>query len=84
MAVKLRLKRFGMRGKPTYRLVALEEGKKRQGREIEMLGNYNPLTDPPSINFNTKRISYWLTTGAQCSHTVSQLLKKLKTVKKTR
>lgn len=76
MAVKLRFKRFGKRGKPTYRLVAIDEGKKRQGREIEVLGNYDPHFDPPKLQFKQKRVSYWLSVGASCSDTVSQLIKK--------
>lgn len=78
MAVKIRLKKFGKRSKATYRIVVLEEGAKRQGREIEVLGNYDPTIDPPSINVNKERINYWINTGAKCTDTVFHLLKKVK------
>lgn len=76
MAVILRLKRFGKRSKATYRIVAIEGSSKRQGREVEALGTYDPSFNPPKINVNTKRVQYWLSVGAQTSETVKNLLKK--------
>lgn len=76
MAVKLRFKRFGKRGKPTYRLVAIDESKKRQGKEIEVLGHLDPNIDPPKVKLDQKRITYWQSVGAICSKTVSDFLKK--------
>lgn len=77
MAVILRLKRFGKRSKATYRIVAIEEGTKRQGREIETIGNYDPSFNPPKVNVDTKRVKYWLSVGAKSSDTVRNLLKKI-------
>lgn len=78
MAVKLRLKRFGKRSMPTYRLVAIDESQRRQGSEVEVLGNYNPHTDPSQINFKIERVKYWLSVGAIPSDTVRNLIKKAK------
>lgn len=76
MAVKLRLKRFGKRSMPTYRLVAIDESERRQGESIEVVGNYNPMQNPPEINIKLDRVSYWLSVGAQPSDTVRSLIKK--------
>lgn len=76
MSVKIRLKRFGKRSKPTYRVIAIEEGKKRQGREVELLGFYDPNFDPPKIKLDQKRIAYWLGVGARSSQTVNDLIRK--------
>lgn len=87
MAVKLRLARFGKKGYPVYRLVAIDEHKKRQGRAVEILGQYNPHTkvkSPPAgeagqkLKVKSDRLAYWLSVGAQPTKTVSDLLKKLK------
>lgn len=77
MAVILRLKRFGKRSKATYRIVAIEESEKRQGREIERIGTYDPSFNPPKVTINAKRAQYWLTVGAKSSDTVRNLLKKI-------
>lgn len=76
MAVKIRLKRLGKRKQPFYRIVAIDESKKRQGREIENLGYYDPVIDPPGVKLNKERISYWLSVGARSSETVGYILKK--------
>lgn len=75
MAVKIRLKRFGKRGEPVYRIVALDESKRRQDREIEILGIYDPKSSPSKVTFNKERVDYWLSVGAQSSNTVYHLLK---------
>lgn len=61
---------------PTYRLVAIDESQRRQGSEVEVLGNYNPHRDPAEINFKADRIQYWLSVGARPSDTVRSLIKK--------
>ncbi len=76
MAVKLRLKRMGAKRKPFYRIVAIDSRSKRDGREIELLGTYNPNTNPAEIKINNETALKWLSTGAQPSDTVRSLLSK--------
>ena len=76
MAVKLRLKRFGKRSMPTYRIVAIDESQRRQGPEIEVVGNYNPSVTPHEVNIDQKKVEKWLKVGAQPTDTVRNLLKK--------
>lgn len=77
MAVKLRLSRFGKRGAPQYRLVAIDEHKKRDGQAIELLGTYDPRSPDNKLNINKARVDYWLSVGAKPSETIYHLLKKL-------
>lgn len=67
MAVKIRLMRIGTKGHPFYRVVAVDERKKRTGEYIELLGTYNPLTEPKEIILKKDRIEEWLKKGAQPS-----------------
>lgn len=76
MAVKIRLTRAGSRKKPFYRIVAAEIGSPRDGRFIEILGNYDPKKDPPEVKIKEERVREWLSRGAEPTLTVSQLLKK--------
>lgn len=78
MAVKLRLTRTGKRSIASYRLVAIDEHKKRDGKAIEILGNYDPHKEKDKLTVNKTRIDYWLSVGAKPSLTVSTLLKKFK------
>ena len=64
MAVKIRLMRIGAKGRPFYRVVAVDERSKRNGRYIELLGTYNPLTEPKEIILKKDRIEWWLKHGA--------------------
>lgn len=64
MPVKIRLMRIGAKKKPFYRVVAVDERRKRTGSYIELLGTYNPLTQPKEINLKHDRIDYWLKHGA--------------------
>lgn len=75
MAVKLRLTRFGKKNQPMYRLVAIDESKKRDGKSIEVLGTYNPSQKDNQIEVKTERLKYWLSVGARPSDTVKNLLK---------
>ena len=77
MAVKIRLARFGKRGAPQYRLVAIDEHKKRDGQAIEILGTYDPASPDNKLNINKARVDYWIAVGAKPSDTISSLLKKL-------
>ena len=74
--VKLRLKRIGRRKSPFYRLVAIDSRKRRDGREIERLGWYNPIKPGLQADLNEERIRYWLGEGAVPSATVHNLLTK--------
>lgn len=77
--VKLRFKRFGRRHVPFYRLNAMDIRTPRNGMPIEELGTYDPLEkdQAKAIQFNTERVKYWLSVGAQPSETVTSLLKKI-------
>ncbi|KKS13484.1 MAG: SSU ribosomal protein S16P [Candidatus Daviesbacteria bacterium GW2011_GWB1_41_5] len=68
MAVKIRLMRIGAKKRPFYRVVAVDERRKRTGAYIELLGTYNPLTEPHEIILKKDRIDYWIKNGAQLSH----------------
>ena len=72
--VKLRLTRVGKKKQPSYRLVAAPSRSPRDGRFIEILGHYNPLTNPPTVVFKEERIMHWLKEGAQPTESVQKLL----------
>jgi len=71
----LRLARFGAKKKPCYRLVVIDKEKARDGRSVEVVGHYNPLTRPVTVQLDHDRIAHWMKAGAQPSSTVSRLLK---------
>lgn len=72
----IRLARFGAKKKPFYRVVVIEKEKARGGRNIEVVGHYNPLTDPAKVHLVHERIAYWTKSGAQLSETVARLIDK--------
>lgn len=74
--VRIRLRRMGRRHKPIYRVVVAESTSPRDGNFIEILGHYNPLTEPPTINIDESRALEWLKQGAKPSETVQRLLTK--------
>lgn len=76
MAVKIRLTRMGTKKKPFYRIVVADVESPRDGRFIEIVGNYDPKKDPAEVNLKEDRIIDWLSKGAKPTLTVSQLLKK--------
>jgi len=76
MAVKIRLTRMGAKKKPFYRIVVAENEAPRDGRFIEIVGNYDPMKDPAEINLKKDRVMNWLSKGAQPTQTVLSLLKK--------
>ncbi|MDR2050406.1 MAG: 30S ribosomal protein S16 [Deltaproteobacteria bacterium] len=78
MAVKLRLTRSGSKKRPFYRLVAINSSTSRDGRPLEFLGYYNPLSNPVEISLDQEKIQKWLDQGAQPSDTVRSLLKQTK------
>lgn len=71
----IRLARFGAKKKPFYRVVVIEKERARNGRSIEVVGHYNPLTNPPQVTLKYDRVQYWSGVGAQMSDTVKRLLK---------
>jgi len=73
--VRIRLKRLGAKKRPFYRLVAADQRCARDGRFIEMLGYYDPTTEPTTINVKKDRVEYWLGCGAQPTDTARALLK---------
>jgi small subunit ribosomal protein S16 len=75
MAVKIRLARHGAKKKPFYRIVATSSQAPRDGRFLEVLGTYNPLTEPAAIQVREDRVLDWLGKGAQPSDTVRSLLR---------
>lgn len=72
--LKIRLAQTGSRNRKTYRIIAIEEGKRRNGRNLEILGFYNPLVKPPQIHIEKDRIAYWKGVGAQITPAVEKLL----------
>jgi small subunit ribosomal protein S16 len=76
MSVKIRLKRMGMKKKPFYRVVVADIRSPRDGRFIEEIGYYDPMTKPAEIKVDNERAKYWLGVGAQPNDTVRILLKK--------
>ena len=75
MAVKLRLTRSGSKKRPFYRVVAINSGTRRDGRPLEVLGFYNPMSNPAQINIDMEKVEKWLALGAEPSDTVRSLLK---------
>lgn len=76
MAVKIRLSRTGKKNRPSYRIVVIDESKKRDGQAIEILGSYRPLADKDQkVTFNQARLNYWLSVGARLTKTTAHLLK---------
>jgi len=75
MAVKIRLKRFGKKRQPFYRIVVMDSRNKRDGRAIEEIGKYHPTEEPSFIEVNSERAQYWLSVGAQPTEQVTALLK---------
>jgi small subunit ribosomal protein S16 len=74
--VKIRLRRVGARSKPMYRIVVADSRSPRDGAFIEIIGQYNPLTDPETINIDKEKASKWLSCGARPTGTVARLLSK--------
>jgi len=70
----IRLARFGARKQPYYRVVVIEKERARNGRPVEVVGTYNPRTNPATVDFKRDRVTYWVSKGAKCSERVSKLL----------
>ena len=76
MAVKIRLRRMGAKKAPFYRVVVADSRYPRDGRFIDEIGTFNPLTDPAEINLDVEKVQKWLKNGAQPTDTVKALIKK--------
>jgi small subunit ribosomal protein S16 len=76
MAVKIRLRRMGQKKAPFYRVVVADSRYPRDGRFIEEIGYYNPITEPAEIKIDAEKAKKWLANGAQPTDTVKSLLKK--------
>jgi small subunit ribosomal protein S16 len=76
MAVKIRLRRMGAKKAPCYRIVVADSRYPRDGRFIEEIGFYNPMTEPAEVNIDAEKAKKWINNGAQPTDTVKDLLKK--------
>jgi small subunit ribosomal protein S16 len=74
--IKLRLRRMGAKKRPSYRIVAAESRFPRDGRFIEVVGFYDPLTDPATVRINEERARHWLSVGAQPTETVASIFRR--------
>ena len=82
MSVKIRLKRMGSKKRPFYRIVVADSRSPRDGRFIETVGTYNPLTDPETVTLKEEKVMNWLNNGAQPSDTVRNILSRNGDMKK--
>ena len=76
MAVKIRLRRMGAKKAPFYRIVVADSRYPRDGRFIEEIGTYNPMTEPTTVTVDAEKAKKWIANGAQPTETVKSLLKK--------
>ena len=81
MAVKMRLRRMGAKKAPFYRVVVADERSPRDGKFIDEIGYYNPLTNPADVKIDAEKAEKWLNNGAQPTETVKSILKKSGIVK---
>ena len=81
MAVKIRLKRIGAKKTPFYRVIVADERSPRNGKFIDEIGYYNPLTNPADIKIDAEKATKWIANGAQPTETVRSLLKKTEIIK---
>ena len=70
----IRLKRMGARKQPHYRVVVIEKERARNGRPVEVVGTYNPRTDPATVEVKRERVDYWVSKGAKMSDRVSKIM----------
>jgi small subunit ribosomal protein S16 len=73
----IRLRRAGSKGRPFFRVVVTETRSAREGRFVEVLGNYNPRTKPETLNVDRERLAHWIASGAQPSNTVRTLVDRM-------
>ena len=80
--VRLRLRRIGLKGQPTYRVVAADKESPRDGRFLEILGVYNPRTTPATIHLKEDRVFHWMKNGALPTESVAQVFKSAGTLER--
>jgi len=78
VAVSIRLRRMGASKRPAYRVVVADSRSPRDGRFIEVIGHYNPLTQPPTVKIDWAKAREWIAKGAQPSNTVKRLIENVK------
>ena len=74
MAVKIRLARFGAKKRPYYRIVVADSRTARDGRAIEQVGTYNPLTEPATVKLDLEKVDKWISNGAKPTDVVARLI----------
>ena len=74
--VKIRLQRFGKKKAPFYHIVVADSRSPRDGKIIEQIGTYDPMTDPSTINLDTEKVEKWIKNGAKPTDTVKKLIEK--------
>ncbi|MBO4355814.1 MAG: 30S ribosomal protein S16 [Clostridia bacterium] len=79
--VKIRLKRVGAKKAPYYHVIVADSRSPRDGKFIEKIGTYNPMTNPAEVNIDAEKAAQWIKSGAQPTETVRELLKKIEVVK---
>jgi small subunit ribosomal protein S16 len=77
----MRLTRIGSKKRPYYRIVVIDKRRARNGRFLEVLGQYNPIASPVQMEINSERAQYWLSKGAEPSETVRSILRKKELIK---
>ena len=82
MAVKIRMKRMGSKRNPFYRIVVADSRSPRDGRQIEQIGTYNPISNPVEVKIDEEKALSWMSNGAQPSDTVRNLFSKQGIMKK--
>jgi len=80
--VRIRLRRIGLKGQPSYRIVAADKENARDGRFLEILGNYNPRTNPATLEIQEDRVYHWMKNGAQPSESVEKIFKSVGTLER--
>ena len=76
LVLMIRLSRMGARKQPHYRIVVIEKARARNGRPVEVVGTYNPRTNPASVELKRERVDYWVSKGAQMSERVNKIYSK--------
>jgi small subunit ribosomal protein S16 len=80
--VRIRLRRIGLKGQPSYRIVAADKESPRDGRFLEILGFYNPRTEPSTLTVKEDRVFHWMTNGARPTESVEQIFKSAGTLER--
>ena len=82
--LRIRLRRVGAKKQPSYRVVVADQRAARDGRFVDQLGHYDPLTDPPTVKIDEEKALKWLRNGAQPSEAVARILKRLGTLERVK